>query len=224
MRHPTPRLNLFLPWLLMGVLAACVLPPLPPPARVLVPTATPLAVATKPTPGTLTATSPSSLTVTQAALLASLPSQGVAPELHNSVWFNGEPQTLADLRGKVVMVEFWTFGCINCQHVLPAAREWYTRYHDDGFELIGVHTPEFAYEKDLDNVQVAIANLGVTWPVAIDNDWATWRAYANHYWPAAYLIDKAGHIRLVKIGEGHYEYTETVIQALLAEPAAAGTN
>lgn len=102
--------------------------------------------------------------------------------------------------------------------MIPSVRGWYEKYHDDGLIIIGVHTPEFAYEKDLNNVQNAIANLGVTWPVAIDNDWTTWRAYNNHFWPAAYLIDKTGNIRLLKIGEGQYEYTESVIQALLAEP------
>ncbi|MEZ4867083.1 MAG: redoxin domain-containing protein [Caldilineaceae bacterium] len=101
--------------------------------------------------------------------------------------------------------------------MIPSVREWYEVYKEDGFVVIGVHTPEFAYEKDLKNVQDAIARLGVTWPVAVDNDWTTWRAYQNHYWPAAYLIDKRGNIRLLKIGEGHYDYTESVIQALLAE-------
>ncbi|MEZ4674964.1 MAG: hypothetical protein R2932_12050 [Caldilineaceae bacterium] len=102
--------------------------------------------------------------------------------------------------------------------MIPSVREWNEKYHDDGLVIIGVHTPEFAYEKDLNNVQTAIDNLGVTWPVAIDNDWTTWRSYSNHYWPAAYLIDKQGNIRFLKIGEGHYDYTEAVIQALLAEP------
>lgn len=102
--------------------------------------------------------------------------------------------------------------------MIPSVREWYESYHDDGLFIIGVHTPEFAFEKDLANVEAAIANLGVTWPVAIDNDRNTWRAYANRYWPAAYLIDKQGNIRLLKIGEGQYAYTESVIQALLAEP------
>ena len=172
---------------------------------VLLPTVTP-------TPLSTTGPSPE-----QAALLAKLPSRGLAPELRNETWFNSAPLMLTELRGKVVMVEFWTFGCINCQHVIPATQAWYARYKDQGFEIIGVHTPEFAYEMDLNNVEAAIARLGVTWPVAIDNDKTTWRAYANHYWPAAYLLDKAGTIRLLKIGEGHYEYTESVIQALLAE-------
>ncbi len=102
--------------------------------------------------------------------------------------------------------------------MIPSVREWHEKYADDGLVIIGVHTPEFHYEHDLANVQAAITELGVTWPVAIDNDKLTWRAYSNRYWPAAYLIDKQGQIRLLKIGEGHYEYTESVIQALLAEP------
>jgi hypothetical protein len=101
--------------------------------------------------------------------------------------------------------------------VIPAAQEWYAKYKDQGFEIIGVHTPEFAHERDLENLQAAIARLGVTWPVAIDNEWTTWRAYNNRYWPAAYLIDKTGNVRLLKIGEGHYEYVDSVIAALLAE-------
>jgi hypothetical protein len=101
--------------------------------------------------------------------------------------------------------------------VIPSVREWYTKYKEQGLEIVGVHTPEFNYEKDLDNVQAAIKRLGVVWPVAIDNDWITWRAYRNHFWPAMYLIDKAGNIRHLKIGEGHYAHTEAIIQALLAE-------
>ncbi|MFN8333443.1 MAG: redoxin domain-containing protein [Caldilineaceae bacterium] len=150
-------------------------------------------------------------------LLASLPSQGAAPELFNETWLNSASLKLADLRGKVVMVEFWTFGCINCIHVTPSVKAWYDTYHDQGFEVIGVHAPEFAYEKELGNVKKASQELGITWPVAIDNDFATWNAYSNHYWPAMYLIDKAGNIRYYKIGEGGYEQTEAVIQALLSE-------
>ena len=97
-------------------------------------------------------------------------------------------------------------------------REWYNKYADQGLEIIGVHTPEFAFEKDIDNVRAAVDRLGVTWPVAIDNDWMTWRSYHNRYWPAMYIIDKAGNIRHLKIGEGQYAATEAVIAALLAEP------
>jgi thiol-disulfide isomerase/thioredoxin len=153
----------------------------------------------------------------QKALLASLRNFGPAPEILNDVWLNSQPLRLADLRGKVVMVEFWTFGCINCQNMMPYVRQWHDTYASEGLVVIGVHTPEFAYEKEINNVQVALEQQGVVWPVVIDNDWATWRAYGNHYWPAAYFIDKAGDIRLLKIGEGNYEYAEQVIQALLAE-------
>ncbi len=154
----------------------------------------------------------------QQALLATLKNWGAAPELNNTTWFNSQPLKLAELHGKVVMVEFWTLGCINCRNVLPALRDWHAKYAAQGLEIIGVHTPEFDYEKKLDNIQAAIGRLDVSWPVAVDNDWATWRAYQNHYWPAMYLIDKAGNIRYLKIGEGQYDHTEAIIQALLAEP------
>jgi thiol-disulfide isomerase/thioredoxin len=166
------------------------------------------------TPEPLTATGP---TEEQQALLASLRNFGPAPEILNDTWLNSQPLRLADLRGKVVMVEFWTFGCINCKNMMPYVRQWHDIYADKGLVIIGVHTPEFAYERDINNVQAGMEQQGVIWPVAIDNDWATWRAYGNHYWPAAYFIDKAGNIRLLKIGEGNYEYAEQVIQVLLAE-------
>jgi thiol-disulfide isomerase/thioredoxin len=101
--------------------------------------------------------------------------------------------------------------------VIPSLREWYQKYNDDGFVIIGVHTPEFAYEANVDNVREAIVRLDVPYPVAIDNDWQTWRAYSNRYWPAQYIVDKAGDIRYIHIGEGGYRKTEQVIQALLAE-------
>lgn len=206
------------------LLTACVFPPEPPSlpaapsspqlsaharaaAPVLVPTATPLLNS-----------SATGLTLAQQQLLTGLPALGAAPELHNEIWLNSAPLQLAALRGKVVMVEFWTFGCINCRNMNPWVRAWHEQYADDGLVVIGVHTPEFAYEQEIANVQAAMTELGVTWPVAIDNDKVTWRAYANHYWPAAYLIDKQGQIRLLKIGEGQYDYTERVLQALLAEP------
>lgn len=170
-------------------------------------------------PVIVAATSTPQLAPEQLALLAKLPSQGMAPELQNETWLNSSPLTLAELRGKVVMVEFWTFDCINCRNVIPYVRAWHEKYQADGLVIIGVHTPEFAYERELTNVQSAVEQLGVTWPVAIDNEKLTWRAYANRYWPAAYLIDKTGKIRHLAIGEGRYEHTEAVIQALLAEPA-----
>lgn len=161
------------------------------------------------------------LTPAQSKLLASLPSKGAAPELNNQVWLNSQPLKLADLRGKVVMVEFWTFACINCQHVLPSLKALHAKYAEKGLVIIGVHSPEFGYEKELKNVQAAIAEADIQYPVAIDNDYATWSAYQNHYWPARYMIDKTGHIRLLQIGEGGYAQTEAVVQALLAEPTPA---
>ena len=151
------------------------------------------------------------------ASLPPLRNWGQAPELANDVWLNSAPLRLADLRGKVVMIDFWTFGCINCQHVTPALQKWHAEYADDGLVIVGVHTPEFGYEEDVANVKAAAERMGVVWPVAIDNDKATWRAYNNAYWPAMYLVNKRGDIRYLAIGEGQYEQTEAVIQALLAD-------
>jgi thiol-disulfide isomerase/thioredoxin len=150
--------------------------------------------------------------------LATLPDLGLAPELSNDIWLNVDaPLLLADLRGKVVIVEMWTFGCINCQNVMPSLKEWHGKYKDQGLVIIGNHYPEFSYEEDLDNLKAAIARFDIQYPVTQDNDGATWRAYKNHYWPALYLIDKQGHIRYVHIGEGRYKETEENIKALLAE-------
>jgi thiol-disulfide isomerase/thioredoxin len=147
-----------------------------------------------------------------------LPDLGVAPELTNDIWLNVDaPLRLADLRGKVVIVEMWTFGCINCQNVMPSLKEWHARYKDQGLVIIGNHFPEFSYEADLANLKDAIARYEIEYPVVQDNEGTTWRAYKNHYWPALYLIDKQGHIRYVHIGEGRYQQTEENIRALLAE-------
>ena len=149
---------------------------------------------------------------------ATLPYLGLAPELMNDTWLNVDaPLHLADLRGKVVIVEMWTFGCINCQHVMPALKDWYSKYKDQGFVIIGNHFPEFSYESDLQNLKAAVAQDGIEYPIAQDNNGDTWRAYNNQYWPALYLIDKQGHIRYVHIGEGRYKETEENIKALLAE-------
>lgn len=150
--------------------------------------------------------------------ITSLPDLGVAPELTNDVWLNVDaPLRIADLRGKVVIVEMWTFGCINCQNVMPSLKEWHARYKDQGLVIIGNHFPEFSFEADLANLKEAIARYEIEYPVAQDNEGATWRAYKNHYWPALYLIDKQGHIRYVHIGEGRYQQTEENIKALLEE-------
>jgi thiol-disulfide isomerase/thioredoxin len=149
---------------------------------------------------------------------AALPDLGPAPELTNDTWLNADaPLRLADLRGKVVIVEMWTFGCINCKNVMPSLKEWHGKYAGQGLVIIGNHFPEFSYESDLDNLKNAVAEYGLEYPIAQDNNGDTWRAYKNHYWPALYLIDKQGRIRYVHIGEGRYKETEENIQALLAE-------
>ena len=150
-----------------------------------------------------------------------LPDLGPAPELTNESWLNAEgPLRLADLGGKVVLLEMWTFGCINCQRVVPHIQAWHEAYASQGLVVIGNHFPEFAHERDLDALRRAVERLGATYVVAQDNDGATWRAYNNHYWPTLYLIDKRGHIRYQHIGEGAYAETEAAIQSLLDEPDA----
>jgi thiol-disulfide isomerase/thioredoxin len=136
-------------------------------------------------------------------------------------WLNSPPLTLAQLRGKVVLVDFWTYSCINCIRTLPYVEGWYQKYAADGFVVIGVHTPEFAFEHDTSNVAAAIKRFGITYPVAQDNEYATWTAYQNEYWPADYLIDATGHIADTHYGEGDYVQTEDTIRSLLAD---AGKN
>lgn len=140
-----------------------------------------------------------------------------APELAGDVWLNSAPRTLAELRGKVVLVEFWTFACWNCQNVEPHVRAWHERYAARGLVVIGVHTPELDRERDLANVKQYLKEHRITWPVLVDNGFRTWRAYGNRYWPAFYLIDKQGRIRHQRFGEGGYEETEARIRELLAE-------
>jgi thiol-disulfide isomerase/thioredoxin len=151
---------------------------------------------------------------------SNLPDLGPAPELENKVWLNVDaPLRLSDLRGKVVLLDMWTLGCINCQHVIPSLRKFHSDYQDKGLVVIGNHYPEFSYEEDLDNLKDAIQRFEISYAVAQDNDGQTWRAYNNAYWPTLYLIDKKGHIRYVHIGEGAYQETEEAIQALLSEPS-----
>lgn len=147
-----------------------------------------------------------------------------APEITGiSNWLNSEPLTLESLKGKVVLIDFWTYTCINCIRTLPHVTSWYEKYKDDGLVIIGVHTPEFEFEKNTDNVQGAIEQFGITYPVAQDNDFGTWRAFSNRYWPAKYLIDKNGNIRYYHFGEGKYDETERAIQLLLQENGKAVT-
>ncbi len=143
---------------------------------------------------------------------------GPAPEFTGITnWLNSPPLTLAGLRGKVVLVDFWTYSCVNCLRTLPNTKAWYEKYGPDHFVLIGVHAPEFAFEKETANVQKALKQFDITYPVPQDNDFKTWAAYQNMYWPAEYLIDAKGHIRLAHFGEGHYEEMDAAIRQLLAE-------
>jgi thiol-disulfide isomerase/thioredoxin len=158
------------------------------------------------------------MTVLTPVVTVKLPDLGPAPELGSATWLNTQgPLRLAELRGKVVGLEMWTFGCINCQHVIPHLKQWDAAYRDQGLVLIGNHFPEFEYEADLESLQQAVAQAGIEYAVAQDNQGATWKAYRNAYWPTLYLIDKRGRLRYVHIGEGAYDETERNIQALLAE-------
>jgi cytochrome c biogenesis protein CcdA/thiol-disulfide isomerase/thioredoxin len=155
---------------------------------------------------------------------AGLPVLGRAPDfVGNRRWFNtpaGAPLSLEELRGRVVLVDFWTYTCINCLRTMPYLRAWDGRYRDRGLSIIGVHTPEFAFEREADNVERAIAQNRIRYPVAQDNDYAVWEAWGNQYWPAKYLIDARGRVRYVHFGEGAYEETDAAIRALLAEAGA----
>lgn len=151
-----------------------------------------------------------------------LPNLGKAPDFVGiNNWLNSKPLTISELRGKVVLIDFWTYTCINCIRTLPHVTGWYNKYKDQGFVVVGVHTPEFEFEKDTKNVENAIKQYKIDYPVAQDNDYATWNAYSNQYWPAKYLIDANGVVRYIHFGEGKYEETEKTIQDLLKE---AGKN
>ena len=161
-----------------------------------------------------------SMLLVVAALVSAPASAGdQMPEITaaKSQWLNSPPLTSELLRGKVVLVEFWTYGCINCRHTLPYIKAWSDKYTPEGLLVIGVHTPEFAFEKDRGNVERAVRDLGITYPVVMDNDFEIWNSYNNKYWPAQYLMDAQGQIRHRHFGEGAYQETEKLIQTLLAE-------
>jgi cytochrome c biogenesis protein CcdA/thiol-disulfide isomerase/thioredoxin len=146
---------------------------------------------------------------------------GKAPELAGiSDWINSKPLALAGLRGKVVLIDFWTYSCVNCLRTLPHVESWYQAYHQAGLEIIGVHTPEFAFEHDVANITAQSKTLGVRYPVAVDNGYGTWNAYSNQYWPAEYLIDATGTLRHVNFGEGDYSGTEQLIRQLLTSASS----
>jgi thiol-disulfide isomerase/thioredoxin len=154
------------------------------------------------------------------AATTDLRNYGPAPELTGLTnWINSKPLTLKKLRGKVVLIDFWTYSCINCLRTLPHVKAWYHSYHDKGLVVIGVHTPEFAFEHVPSNVRGAVHRLGIRYAVALDNDYSTWNAFQNQYWPAKYLIDRSGHLRYYHFGEGSYDTTEARIRTLLGENA-----
>ena len=155
------------------------------------------------------------------AAAADLKDYGNAPDFAGiSAWLNSKPLTISSLRGKVVLVDFWTYSCINCLRTLPHLEAWDARYRKDGLVIVGVHTPEFAFEHVVSNVRSAVHRLGVHYPVAIDDGYHTWDAYQNDAWPAEYLIDRNGHVREIRAGEGDYDGTEQKIRALLGMPGA----
>ena len=143
---------------------------------------------------------------------------GPAPEFEGiQAWVNSQPLTMASLRGKVVVLDFWTYSCINCLRTLPYVKAWYDAYRKDGLVVVGVHTPEFAFERERDNVERAVRDHGIDYPVALDPDFGTWQAWDNQYWPAKYFVDRQGRIRFAHFGEGDYEESEKIIRKLLAE-------
>ena len=154
-----------------------------------------------------------------------LPIEGELPSLGGAnEWLNSPPLTAAGLRGKVVLVEFWTYSCINWLRSHPYVRAWAERYKKQGLVVIGVHAPEFAFEQNVDNVRRAAKDMRVEYPIAIDNDYAVWRAFKNQYWPALYFVDAQGHIRHHQFGEGQYDRSEEVIQRLLSEAGSSGSD
>lgn len=161
----------------------------------------------------------------QASAADTYPVLGELPSLGGAIeWLNSPPLTKAALRGKVVLVEFWTYTCINWRRTLPYVRAWAEKYKGQGLVVIGVHTPEFSFEKDVDNVRQAAREIGVDFPIAIDSNYAIWGAFNNQYWPALYFIDAQGHIRHSQFGEGEYQQSERVIQQLLTEAGSSGSS
>jgi cytochrome c biogenesis protein CcdA/thiol-disulfide isomerase/thioredoxin len=170
----------------------------------------------------LHAEKPKVLSVSAAGAQSALADEGPMPDLNGATaWLNSPPLSRKSLRGKVVLIDFWTYSCINCLRALPYVEGWAAKYKDAGLVVIGVHTPEFAFEKDRSNVEKAVSDLKVTYPVAIDSSYNIWQAFENQYWPAHYFIDGKGRIRYHHFGEGEYEESERVIQQLLKENGAA---
>src|SRR5882757_5431561 len=165
-------------------------------------------------PGLCTETDAPARPVAMAAAMAEQ-SQTAPDFVGINNWFNSQPLKLADLRGKVVLVDFWTYGCVNCVNTLPHVTELYSKYRDRGLVVVGVHTPEFPFERSASNVQAALKRHGIAYPVAQDNDSQTWNAYRNQYWPAQYIVDQSGKIVFQHDGEGQYEQIDRTIARLL---------
>jgi thiol-disulfide isomerase/thioredoxin len=152
-----------------------------------------------------------------------LPMEGEFPSLGGATaWLNSPPLSAVSLRGHVVLIDFWTYTCINWRRTLPYVRAWSEKYREYGLVTIGVHAPEFSFEHDLENVRRAVKDMRIDYPIAVDNDFAVWHAFTNHYWPALYLVDALGHLRYHHFGEGAYELTEMLLQHLLAEAGIGG--
>lgn len=145
-----------------------------------------------------------------------------APDLANGDWINSAPLKLQDLRGRVVLIEFWTFGCINCRNTLPFVKSWHDRYQAKGLTVIGVHSPEFDEERNVESLRREVTSLGIRYAVVTDNDYEIWNAYHVEAWPTAFLLDKQGRIRWMHVGEGDYDEADRLIQKLLAENDHAG--
>lgn len=150
------------------------------------------------------------------AVLAPPPATVPLPEFQGiSQWLNSDPLTVADLKGSVVLIQFWTFACINCQRTLPYITEWHGKYAAQGLKVIGIHAPEFAFEREVGNIEAALAEHKITYPVPLDDDFTTWRAYNNRFWPHLFLADREGIIQYDHVGEGAYDQTEQTIRQML---------
>lgn len=212
-----PRVTLTLGALLLLV-SGCAGATPPPAAQAPLPATARVDAVTAPTPTALAPKAMPSPTPAPAPTSTRRPSGPLAPAIVSDTWLNTTgPLAWDSLRGKVVMVEFWTFGCINCRNVLPEFKGYHRDFADKGLVIVGVHSPEFGFEKELANVKTAVRDLGVAFPVAIDNDFANWNRYNNRYWPTRYLIDKQGVLRYTHIGEGAYAETRAWIEQLLGE-------
>jgi len=141
----------------------------------------------------------------------------LAPEISSGMWINSEPLSLKSLQGRVVLIDFWTFACYNCRNTLPALKKWDAQYRDKGLTIIGVHTPELDFERDIDQLRREVSGLGINYPVVTDQDYSTWKAYGVEAWPTVFLLDKQGRVRWSHVGEGYYDETEELIKKLLAE-------